>query len=343
MRSQSHARRLAAASLEAGARGGLRGTKRFDDRPHRGDLGRGECARGEHAWRPDAIAAARDEMERRLDLADGPSRRGRIEIGLVDDDEIGQIHHALLDRLQIVARVRQLQQHEHVGHAGDRRFALADADGLDHDDVEARRLDDADRLARRRRDAAERAAARARPDEGAGVDREPLHACLVAEDRAAPTRSSSTDRSRGRRPSMTGFASRLHPERRRRRSLLPTPGTPVDSDAKRRRCRCAGSNRREEGCWHARGDRRRLRLRAASIERGHCSPLSFAAIGAVPHRARPGRPAAASRRARAGQRVSRERAPDLQYDPSVNWRLAAIVGARTEDLRLTPASRRNAG
>ena len=59
---------------------------------------------------------------------------------LLIDDEIGELHHALLDRLQVVAGVRQLQQHEHVGHAGDRGLALADADRLDDDDVVAGRL-----------------------------------------------------------------------------------------------------------------------------------------------------------------------------------------------------------
>jgi hypothetical protein len=41
-----------------------------------------------------------------------------VDVGLVDDHQVGQFHHALLDGLQVVAGVGQLQQHEHVGHAG---------------------------------------------------------------------------------------------------------------------------------------------------------------------------------------------------------------------------------
>jgi hypothetical protein len=81
-----------------------------------------------------------------------------VEVGLVDDHQVGQLHHALLDGLQVVAGVGQLQQHEHVGHAGHRGLALADADGLDDHHVVARRLADQHRLARLLGHAAERAA-----------------------------------------------------------------------------------------------------------------------------------------------------------------------------------------
>jgi hypothetical protein len=161
-------------------------------------------------------------VQRRLDLADRARRGAGIEVGLVDDDQVGELHHALLDRLQVVAGVGQLQEQEHVGHAGNRGLALADADGLDDDDVVAGRLDDAHRLARRRRDAAERAAARARPHERGRVDREPLHARLVAEDRSARDARARVDAS---------TATRSPSPMRSRPSVsmkvdLPTPGTP---------------------------------------------------------------------------------------------------------------------
>ena len=114
-----------------------------------------------------AVAMRRPGAAPRRSAPTRARRRAGIEVGLVDDDEVGELHHALLDRLQLVAGVRQLQEQEHVGHAGDRGLALADADGLDDHDVVAGSLDDAHRLARRRRDAAERSAARARPDERA--------------------------------------------------------------------------------------------------------------------------------------------------------------------------------
>jgi hypothetical protein len=130
-----------------------------------------------------------DQLQRRLHLPDGPGRCRGVEIGLVDDDQVGQLHDALLDRLQVVAGVGQLQEDEHVGHAGDRGLALADAHGLDDHGAVAGRLDDTDRLARRRRHAAERAAARARAHEGGALDREPLHARLVAEGSSRRRRS----------------------------------------------------------------------------------------------------------------------------------------------------------
>jgi hypothetical protein len=109
---------------------------------------------------PLAPFARRGELHRRFELADGARRGGRVEIGLVHHHQVGHLEHALLDRLQVVAGVGQLHQQEQVGHAGDGRLALADADRLDDDHVEASRLDDADRLAGGRGDAAEGAAAR---------------------------------------------------------------------------------------------------------------------------------------------------------------------------------------
>jgi hypothetical protein len=86
--------------------------------------------------------------------------RGFVEVGLVEHDHIGQFDDALLDRLQVVASVRQLQQHEHVGHAGHRSFRLADTDGFDDDHVEAGRLAHQHGFARARRDTAQTAGRR---------------------------------------------------------------------------------------------------------------------------------------------------------------------------------------
>ena len=106
-----------------------------------------------------ARAVLAEEAQRAGDLRLRARGRVGVEVGLVDDDEVGQLHHALLDRLQVVAGVGQLQQHEHVGHAGDGRLALADADRLDDHDVEAGGLAHQHRLARLLGHAAERAAA----------------------------------------------------------------------------------------------------------------------------------------------------------------------------------------
>ena len=67
-----------------------------------------------------------------------------------------------LDALQLVAGARQHQREEEIGHVGDRGLGLADADGLDQDDIEARGLAQEHRLARLGGDAAERAGRQAR-------------------------------------------------------------------------------------------------------------------------------------------------------------------------------------
>ena len=115
------------------------------------------------------------------------SHRGiGVDVGLVDDHQIGHFHHALLDRLQVIARIGQLHQYEHVGHVGHRGLGLAHAHGLDDYHVVARRLAHGDGVARLLGHAAQRAAARAGPDKGPLLHREQFHARLVAQD--GPTR-----------------------------------------------------------------------------------------------------------------------------------------------------------
>ena len=58
---------------------------------------------------------------------------------------IGKLHDALLDALKLVARPGEHEQHEAVDHVGDRDLRLAHADGLHDHDIEARRLEAADR------------------------------------------------------------------------------------------------------------------------------------------------------------------------------------------------------
>ena len=106
-----------------------------------------------------------EHVERRHDHCPCTLRGDGIEISLVDDDDVGEFGDALLDRLEVVARVRQLQQREHVGHARHGRLALADADRLDDDGVVAGGLEDEHGLARLLGHPAQRARRRAGPDE----------------------------------------------------------------------------------------------------------------------------------------------------------------------------------
>ena len=97
-------------------------------------------------------------MQRRAVFGGGKLGAGKIvAVGLVDHDHVGELDHALLEGLQFVAGARQRQDKKEVGHVGDRDFRLADADGLDKNNVIARGLAEQHGLARARRNAAERA------------------------------------------------------------------------------------------------------------------------------------------------------------------------------------------
>ena len=67
----------------------------------------------------------------------GPGGGQCVDVGLVDDHQIGNFHHAFFDGLQVVACIGQLHQHEHVGHIGHCRLGLAHAHGFDNDHVVA--------------------------------------------------------------------------------------------------------------------------------------------------------------------------------------------------------------
>ncbi len=124
-------------------------------------------------------------MVRRLD---------QIAIGLVDRDHIGQLHNTFLDALQLVARRGREKQEKQVGHLGDRRLRLADADRLDDDDIEPRRLADQHTFAGSARHAAKAAPRRRWPDEGRRMARKFFHAGLIAQDRAAAHPGGGIDR-----------------------------------------------------------------------------------------------------------------------------------------------------
>ena len=99
--------------------------------------------------------------------------------------------------LQFVARARQHEHEKKVGHVGDDRLGLADADGFHEDDVETCGFADQHRLARAGGDTAERTGGWRRTDEGVAVGRKPRHARLVPEDRAAGAGRRRVDRQNG--------------------------------------------------------------------------------------------------------------------------------------------------
>ena len=67
------------------------------------------------------------------------ARRDGAEVGLRDDEHVGDLHDPGLEELEHVARAGLDDDRDGVGGLGDLGLGLADADRLDHDDVERRR------------------------------------------------------------------------------------------------------------------------------------------------------------------------------------------------------------
>ncbi len=100
----------------------------------------GERRAGQHLGGPRAPLGAQQVHGAGVVGAGAPGRRGQVAVGLVDDDQVGQLHDPPLDALQLVAAAGGHEQGEQVDHVGDRHLGLADADGLDEHDVEPGRL-----------------------------------------------------------------------------------------------------------------------------------------------------------------------------------------------------------
>ena len=126
---------------------------------------------------------ARDQRQHRLDL--GHHAIDSLAVGLVHDEDVGDLHDAGLERLHLVAQPRHEDHHAHVGGAHDLDLVLADADRLDQDHVLARGREHRDDVIGGRGEAAQVPARGHRADEDAGVGGVRLHPDPVAEDRAA--------------------------------------------------------------------------------------------------------------------------------------------------------------
>ena len=139
-----------------------------------------------------SIAAARRRGdEHRPQLRRRPLRAGLV--ALVDDDEVGDLEQARLDRLDLVAHLGRLEDDGRVGRGRDLDLALPGPDGLDEDEVEARRVEDGRGGRRGRGETAGVAARRHRADEHVAVARVGLHPDAVAEQRTAGDRARRVD------------------------------------------------------------------------------------------------------------------------------------------------------
>ena len=114
-------------------------------------------------------AVSRAPSERSADAEIGErSHRDPPEVGLCDDQHVGDLHDPGLEELEHVAGAWLDDDGDGVRDVGDLGLRLTDADRLDHDDVE-RRGERGSGGAGRRREAAEPVAGRRRADEHRAV------------------------------------------------------------------------------------------------------------------------------------------------------------------------------
>ena len=146
--------RLLAAPLRPEAGGFEGGAEMGDIVPDLVDAG--PCERRDRAHRNLPFGERRADQAHGARVVGGRTLRrpGEFAVGLVDEDEIGELDDAALDPLQFIACRRRQDQHEHVDDFGNGGLALPGADGLDQDRVEPGGLAQEDRLARAAGDAA---------------------------------------------------------------------------------------------------------------------------------------------------------------------------------------------
>ena len=158
-------------------------------------------------------AGGAERAERRLQVvlrAVGDS----AEVGLGDDEHVGDLHDPGLQELQRVARAGLDDDGDGVGGLGDVGLGLTDADGLDHDDVERVR----ERLrggAGGRREPAEPLAGGHRADEDVAVGGVVLDPGAVAEQRAAGALRGGVDGEHGDRATARAPLAQQRGEQRR--------------------------------------------------------------------------------------------------------------------------------
>ena len=153
-------------------------------------LGQTRSGGGRHRHRPGkpfrVLRAAAQQAQRTGVIGAGPQRRrAQIAIRLVHQDQIGHLHDAALDPLQLVPTRRGQQQHEQVAQIIDHGFGLPHAHRFDQNDVKTGRFAQRHRLTRAACHAAKLGLRRRGTDEGVWVARQQVHPGLVAQDAAA--------------------------------------------------------------------------------------------------------------------------------------------------------------
>src|SRR6266536_209220 len=134
---------------------------------------------GEHDRRPPLPRAV--EREDRAHLAQH-RLRGRM-VHLVHGDHVGNLHDPGLQGLHRVAGARHQHEQHRVGDADDLDLALTGADGLEEDEILARRVEHEQCLQRRLGEPTEVAPRAHRADEDAGIEKVVGEPDPVAEQR----------------------------------------------------------------------------------------------------------------------------------------------------------------
>ena len=74
---------------------------------------------------------------------------GALAVGLVDDEHVGDLEQARLDRLDVVAQAGDRHDDRRVRRPHHVDLVLPDADGLDQDPLKAHRVEDVHDVERR--------------------------------------------------------------------------------------------------------------------------------------------------------------------------------------------------
>ena len=162
-------------------------------------------------------------------------------IGLVDHENVGDLHDAGLDGLHVVTHAGDEHQHCHVRHAGDLDFVLSDAHGLDQHVIFSGGVEQKREVGGRARETSDRAARGHGADEDAGIAVMCLHADAIAQNRAAGDAAGGIDGEDAHRFSFAanGARQRIHQSAL---SCSGWSGNPGDNRA----CPACGASSREQ-------------------------------------------------------------------------------------------------
>ena len=105
---------------------------------------------------------------------------GALAIALVDYEDVGDLHDSRLDGLDVIAHAGNQNHDRDVGEPHDIDFILADADGLNEDDVAPRGIEHGGNVRRGARQAAQRSAGSHAANINSRVGEMFLHADAVA-------------------------------------------------------------------------------------------------------------------------------------------------------------------